>query len=439
MEDNLGLDENEYKFIDEYLKGSKTSVLTILFTDIVGYTEYTEKNGDQKANEVRKIHDEIMKEKIEHNSQGKIIKFIGDAVMAIFSEPSSAVESCVEIQRHFQHLYETGKFPLKLRMGLHLGQVTIERKIGHDIFGRHVNKAARVEAKASGGQIFATYPVVETLKGHVDIEGVDYHNHGKVKAKGITEDFEIFEILYMRSQKAVGPVGLKQKLLSPKSLIVVALLLVTCAIAGFHLIFPKLFIYNAPNTALILNHKKILNLKALSNQDYKEIHERVPVGEHFLYYQVSSVVRYYTKFYIGPFSEFIKPKYQYFGLPSYKLDLGLSGKDKVMGEHEKELSFKEVTKGFKIEERKVKFKTFQTIEKNQDGVKILISYEIETDKGLVVKETYEKLLVTKNESSYSEFITISKESEFEYGLSISIWKDALRIYYRVDYRNIERE
>jgi class 3 adenylate cyclase len=68
MEDNLGLDENEYKFIDEYLKGSKTSVLTILFTDIVGYTEYTEKNGDQKANEVRKIHDEIMKEKIEHNS-----------------------------------------------------------------------------------------------------------------------------------------------------------------------------------------------------------------------------------------------------------------------------------------------------------------------------------------------------------------------------------
>jgi class 3 adenylate cyclase len=129
--------------------------------------------------------------------------------MAIFSEPSSAVESCVEIQRHFQHLYETGKFPLKLRMGLHLGQVTIERKIGHDIFGRHVNKAARVEAKANGGQIFATYPVVETLKGHVDIKGVDYHNHGKVKAKGITEDFEIFEILYMRSQKAVGPEGLK--------------------------------------------------------------------------------------------------------------------------------------------------------------------------------------------------------------------------------------
>ena len=439
MEENLGLDENEYKFIDEYLKGSNTSVLTILFTDIVGYTQYTEINGDQKANEIRTIHDDIMKEKIEHNSQGKIIKFIGDAVMAIFSEPSSAVESCVEIQRHFQHLYETGKFPLKLRMGLHLGQVTIERKIGHDIFGRHVNKAARVEGKASGGQIYATYPVVETLKGHVDIEGVDYHNHGKVKAKGIAEDFEIFEVLYMRSQKAVAPVGLKQKIMSPKSLAALVAVFVVFTITGFQLLFPKLFLYNAPSAALVLNHEKILNLKTLPNQDYKEIHERVPVGEHFLYYQVSSVVRYYTQFNIELFTDFIKPKYKYFGLPSYKLDLGLKGSDKAMGEYEKELSFKEVTKGFKIEDRKVKFKTFQTIEKIQDGVKILISYEVKTDKGLVVKETYEKLLETKKESSYSEFITISKESEFEYGLSVSIWKDALRIYYRVDYRNIERE
>jgi class 3 adenylate cyclase len=218
MNDNshdLSLKANEIQTIDDYLKNSKTSVLTILFTDIQGFTEYSDLNGDQKTSGMRQVHDQIMQEEIENNQTGKIIKFIGDAVMAIFSEPSAAVEIAVKIavkiQRKLLHLYEIGEFPLKVRMGLHLGQVTIENKIGPDIFGGHVNKASRVESMANGGQIYATYSVVDSLKGQLDSDNISFHSHGEVSAKGLKDKFEIFEILFLRSQKPVSPVGFKEK------------------------------------------------------------------------------------------------------------------------------------------------------------------------------------------------------------------------------------
>lgn len=438
MEENMGLEASEYKFVDEYLRNSNTSVLTIMFTDIVGYTEYTEKNGDAKANDVRKTHDKIMQEAIEGQSQGKIIKFIGDAVMAIFSEPSSAVEASVELQRKFHNLYETGNFPLKIRMGLHLGQVTIERKIGHDIFGRHVNKAARVESKASGGQIFATYPVVETLKGHVDIDGVQYHNHGKVSAKGITEEFEVYEVLYLRSQKPSAPLGLRQKLFSPKFLSLLLFGLVLLLAGFYHVSHPTLYFYSAPKLPLVLNHKKVLNLKTLPNQEYKQIHEKIPVGSHFLYYQVSSVVRYYTPLNITFSSDFIKPQYKYFSLPSEKVDVLLKGGEKAASNFEKELKFKEVVKNFRIKNRHIKVKSVQSIEKVESGVKAQIQYKLISDSGLELSGSFEKVLNTKTETSFSDYINIGSEGEFEYSMSVRIWKDALRIYHRVDYIDIER-
>jgi hypothetical protein len=356
--------------------------------------------------------------------------------MAVFAEPSSGAQACVEIQRRILHLFEVGKFPLKVRMGLHLGQVTIEQKIGQDIFGRHVNKASRVEAMACGGQIFATYSVVETLKGHIEIEGVDFHSHGAVSAKGFKEKFEIFELLFLRSQKPKAPVGIKDKLLKPKALSLIGACLIALVLLGNHLIFPKLYFYNAPQVPLVLNHSKVLNLKKIENQKYVEIHEKIPLGKHFVYYQVSSIVRYYSLLEVEMFSEFIKPKYQYLSNPAHVFQLNLMEKKQINREEQRQLVFKKVTDDFKFIEQKVNFKSVQSIEKLDDGVKAEIEYEFEDSSGTKIKNSFEKILLSK-ESSFSHTINLSTDGEYVYSISIVLRKNGLKVAYRVDFKRIE--
>ena len=85
--------------IESYIQRKNTAVLTIMFTDIKGFTELSEQKGEQYATQFRMKHDEILTNIIEQDHAGLIIKFIGDAVMAVFSEPSIAVERALQIQQ----------------------------------------------------------------------------------------------------------------------------------------------------------------------------------------------------------------------------------------------------------------------------------------------------------------------------------------------------
>src|SRR6266849_4524713 len=95
---NLPIDESELKLIDKFRQSQNTSVLTIMFTDIQGFTRLTEERGDAYSNEVRLAHDAILVPVIERDGAGRVIKHIGGAVMAVFAEPSAAVARALEIQ-----------------------------------------------------------------------------------------------------------------------------------------------------------------------------------------------------------------------------------------------------------------------------------------------------------------------------------------------------
>ena len=55
----MQLNQQELKIVDEFRQSRKTVVLTILFTDIVGYTKFTESSDDIQSNHIRKIHDDL--------------------------------------------------------------------------------------------------------------------------------------------------------------------------------------------------------------------------------------------------------------------------------------------------------------------------------------------------------------------------------------------
>jgi class 3 adenylate cyclase len=210
----LSLSASELSSIDEYRKKKNTAVLTIMFTDIQGFTALTEDNGESYVHDLHQKHDRILVETIEENNAGIVIKYIGDSIMAVFSEPTAAAEKALRIQERLHAFNEEhpGQDRIEVRIGLHMGQTVIENKMQTDLFGRHVNKASRVEGLAAGGHIYISYPVFDSIKSWIlDSPGAGWKFHGSYFLKGIGKAEEIYEIYNKAFTQPQAPRKAKKK------------------------------------------------------------------------------------------------------------------------------------------------------------------------------------------------------------------------------------
>ena len=150
--------------------------VAIAFADLAGYTRMTEELGDEHAVDVV----ERFVSEVEHTlpDDARIIKTIGDEVMVVSADPGALVDWAVG----FQALHATRPLP---RIGMHYGEVLYR---DGDHYGREVNQAARVSARAGGGEVLVTRPVVDAAGPHLEFELV-----GEVRLKGFTGPTELFE------------------------------------------------------------------------------------------------------------------------------------------------------------------------------------------------------------------------------------------------------
>ena len=109
--------------------------------------------------------------------EARVIKTIGDEVMIVGSDPAALTDWAVG----FQTLVDERPLP---RVGIHYGE-TLYRD--GDYYGREVNLAARVAARAAGGEVLVTRPVVESAGGHLEFEAI-----GEVRLKGFRQPTELF-------------------------------------------------------------------------------------------------------------------------------------------------------------------------------------------------------------------------------------------------------
>ena len=149
--------------------------VTIAFADLAGYTRLTEEQGDVEA--VSAV--ERFVEHVEHTlpEDARIIKTIGDGVMVVGSDTGALADWAVG----FQALQDERPLP---RIGLHCGKAIYR---DGDYFGREVNQAARVAARAAGGEVLVTRPIVEAAGPHLAFERI-----GEVRLKGFSDVTEIF-------------------------------------------------------------------------------------------------------------------------------------------------------------------------------------------------------------------------------------------------------
>jgi class 3 adenylate cyclase len=314
---NYSLSDKELSTVDKYRKLRETSVLTIMFTDIKGFTSLTEERGESFSINIRQTHDSILVPIIEENNEGLIVKHIGDSIMAVFSEPSTAVARAIKIQQELNRFNQENpdKINIEIRIGLHMGQVTVENNINLDLFGRHVNRASRVEGLADGGQIYMTYPVFDSAKGWLSqhlVDSVIWKKHGGYFLKGIKEPIEIYEVTDSKITQPKPPVSGKKKRAIPPLGIALLLLLIGAAITIGVMQFQKTSVWLVdfwPTEVYFNRSGERLNLDNNPPGKTRKILNQVKTGDYILCYDVSRMVRYYASVNIKRGKNHIKPKF----------------------------------------------------------------------------------------------------------------------------------
>lgn len=202
--DKIDLELGEVRRAAEFCRTHNTAVLTILFTDVVGFTEFTESAGEVAASSLRRLHDSLFVHTIGRDDSGEVIKQIGDCFLAVFAEPSTAVARALEFQQQLRERsrqFMSGSYTLRVRIGIHMGQVSVDDAFQHDVFGRHVNRASRIESIAGGGQVLCSQAVWDNAAGWLEQRKeseIASRHCGKLRLKGIREPVPIYEFYVRR-------------------------------------------------------------------------------------------------------------------------------------------------------------------------------------------------------------------------------------------------
>ncbi len=164
---------------------------TVLFTDVEGSTALTERLGDAEARELLREHERIVREALKSHG-GSEVKSMGDGFMASFSSATRGLECAIAIQSAFAERNESAAEPIKVRIGLNAGEPIAEDDPGGrgDLFGTAVNLAARIAAKAEGGEILASNVVRELVAG----KGFLFSDRGDTELRGFEDRVHIYQV-----------------------------------------------------------------------------------------------------------------------------------------------------------------------------------------------------------------------------------------------------
>ena len=177
--------------LDQIIKEKFKRQVTVLFTDICGYTQYMDTKGDIIGRGMLQKHNDIVLPLIEKN-EGVVIKTIGDAVMATFSTPLPAVKASIAIQNG---LYEHNRKAetsdrIHVKIGINTGEALMDEA---DVFGDAVNVASRIQSQAGKDQILISRTVYEQVGGSEDIL---CRLHGTAQVKGKAEPLELYRVVW---------------------------------------------------------------------------------------------------------------------------------------------------------------------------------------------------------------------------------------------------
>ncbi|CCG40608.1 adenylate/guanylate cyclase domain-containing protein [Magnetospirillum molischianum] len=167
----------------------KASIMTVMFTDMVGSTDMTQARGDVAAQEIVRCHNAIVRASLAQFS-GKEVKHTGDGIMASFASAANAVEASIQIHREVAaHNAGRPDLPLHLRIGLNAGEPIQEED---DLFGVTVQLAARVCAATQSDRTLCTTVVKDLASG----KGGAFDSAGSFALKGFRDKIPLWDVVW---------------------------------------------------------------------------------------------------------------------------------------------------------------------------------------------------------------------------------------------------
>jgi class 3 adenylate cyclase len=170
--------------------GRDTGLRSVMFTDIVGSTELTQRLGDAVAMRLVNLHDEVVRAALAANG-GREVKHTGDGIMSSFFSAAAAVRAATQIQQELARRRGGNgeEHPIRVRIGAASGEPVEQR---HDLFGSTVQLAARLCSFAEPDQVLVSTDLFELCRG----DGLDFGEPVHAQLKGFEQPVRAHSVRY---------------------------------------------------------------------------------------------------------------------------------------------------------------------------------------------------------------------------------------------------
>jgi class 3 adenylate cyclase/pimeloyl-ACP methyl ester carboxylesterase len=182
----LGDQDGVLSEIEEFLTGARPTPLpdrvlaTVLFTDIVESTRTAAEVGDQRWRALLEHHETVSQAEIQRH-RGRLIKSMGDGIVATFDGPARAVR-CACVIRDRLHASE-----IEIRAGVHTGEIEL---VGGDVGGIAVHIGQRVSSLAGRSEVLVSRTVVDLVAG----SGIEFIDRGDHELRGVPGSWKLFAV-----------------------------------------------------------------------------------------------------------------------------------------------------------------------------------------------------------------------------------------------------
>jgi PAS domain S-box-containing protein len=196
---------------------SKRKKLTVCFSDIVGFTETTDK---MESEDLTQLLNQYLTEmsRIAVQYGATIDKYIGDAILMFFGDPESrgvredalaCVKMALAMQKRMDELAEVWRDagienPLRCRIGIHTGYCTVgnfgsEERMDYTIVGGGVNLASRLENEAPPGGVLISYETFAHVRDEIQCE-----ERGQIHVRGIAYPVATYAVVALKAVPRAG-------------------------------------------------------------------------------------------------------------------------------------------------------------------------------------------------------------------------------------------
>lgn len=166
--------------------GSGDAEVTLVFTDIVGFSDWALRAGDEETLRLLRAVSSATEPHVRRH-RGHVVKRLGDGMMAVFPDPQLAFDAVLDCLAGLEEV-EVGGWTPRIRVGIHTGR---PRALGGDYLGVDVNIAARLAERAGAGEILVSGPAMERLD-RSRVEPRRKRSFWTKRVKGVPEGIEIY-------------------------------------------------------------------------------------------------------------------------------------------------------------------------------------------------------------------------------------------------------